>query len=524
MMDITTQYSPEVNPPVVKEHMALAQTIKDVGEHPRRQSSTGAAGRLFVLAVVALTLPSSGEAFVTRPASFRLIATNPCHDSSCSTVLFAKGKRRNGQEQTTSQPEVRRSQTPTRGDTILHFRNSDIYQNNNLQLSKPFLREDGDRDDDKKLQWRNWLTAGLNRHRSRQPDSRSRKGSSSRHGNHDVKLREDKRLGGLPRAIGYSSSDWWHNILTLPSSGILKEIRSPVTFMLGWGTAIATLYHQMLRVYPIMASHMAVPVQPHSFVVSVLGLLLVFRTNSAYQRFVEGRKIWEDILSTSRDLFRMVSLFEASIGTEKKRNVSQLLAAFPYLLRHRIQPHRWMRKLADPSDPNSRDSENTLLLYDDNALLDNDYFKDDEEFELEPGEELRRPMRELCYVDKRTLPWRLLPKNAMEGCARAQNRPLFVCDRIAKELMLVKDDPKHSFTNRERMALLAKVDKLSHCIGQCERIHQTGVPLNYARHSLRSLSFWLLTLPFALVKDLGFFTGPMLAFMVRLNKMCMQSF
>ena len=39
-------------------------------------------------------------------------------------------------------------------------------------------------------------------------------------------------------------------------------------------------------------------------------------------------------------------------------------------------------------------------------------------------------------------------------------------------------------------------------------IPQTAVPLNYARHCLRSLTFWLLTLPFALVKDLGLGTGP----------------
>jgi hypothetical protein len=37
------------------------------------------------------------------------------------------------------------------------------------------------------------------------------------------------------------------------------------------------------------------------------------------------------------------------------------------------------------------------------------------------------------------------------------------------------------------------------------------VPLNYARHSLRSLTLWLFTLPFALVKDLGFLTGPVAA-------------
>ena len=123
----------------------------------------------------------------------------------------------------------------------------------------------------------------------------------------------------------------------------------------------------------------------------------------------------------------------------------------------------------------------------------------------------RRKPRELYWVDKRTLPWRLLPDKAMEECARAQNRPLWICDRMAKELHSVPDSDR--FTARERLALLAKVEKLSGAIGSCERIHQTAVPLNYARHALRCLTMWLFTLPFALVKDLGLMTGPTLFLM-----------
>jgi len=96
----------------------------------------------------------------------------------------------------------------------------------------------------------------------------------------------------------------------------------------------------------------------------------------------------------------------------------------------------------------------------------------------------------------------------MEECARAQNRPLWVCDRLAKELHSVPD--QDMWTARERLTLLSKVEKLSGSIGACERIHQTVVPLNYARHALRSLTMWLLSLPFALVKDLGLMTGPIL--------------
>ena len=131
----------------------------------------------------------------------------------------------------------------------------------------------------------------------------------------------------------------------------------------------------------------------------------------------------------------------------------------------------------------------------------------DEEYETGST---RRKTRELCWVDKRTLPWKLIPGSALEPCARAQNRPLWVCDRMAKEIVVV-DDMGTSFTNRERGKLIEFVEKLSRSIGACERIHQTSVPLNYARHALRSLTVWLWTLPAVLVKDLGLLTGPVVA-------------
>ena len=47
-------------------------------------------------------------------------------------------------------------------------------------------------------------------------------------------------------------------------------------------------------------------------------------------------------------------------------------------------------------------------------------------------------------------------------------------------------------------------------IGACERLVQTPVPLNYARHTSRFLSLWCLTMPMALVGDLGLLTVPVI--------------
>lgn len=321
-------------------------------------------------------------------------------------------------------------------------------------------------------------------------------------------MRDPIALGGVPRSDRYASRDWLHNTINLPNSAILRNIRSPVLFMTFWGFGISKL-HQWLQAGSVggeLAHKMCIPTQPHSLMVSALGLLLVFRTNSAYQRFAEGRIIWEQILSNSRDLSRLCRLYEKEIGLAKVRRVNRLLAAFPYLLRFRIRPNSIMKKIDDPDFV--RDPEQSLILYQDHATSDSDAEAAAVATDEETTGMSRRKPRELYWVDKRTLPWRLLPPQAMEECARAQNRPLWVCDRMAKELHSTPD--QLTFTARERLTLVSKVESLSRAIGACERIHQTVVPLNYARHALRSLTMWLLSLPFALVKDLGLMTGPIL--------------
>lgn len=334
-------------------------------------------------------------------------------------------------------------------------------------------------------------------------------------GTNKVILREAEELGGVPRSDRYSSDDWFHITVTLPNSAILRAIRGPVLAVTGWATFLSILHEWMLRrktaaLSTFLMKYWYLPItQPHALTMSALGLLLVFRTNSAYQRFAEGRKIWQNVINSARDMYRMMMLYENEIGLDKRRRLQRLLAAFPYFLRHRIRPNLVMRRLDD--NQYERDPENTILLYQDIGTTDNDPEAANVARAEEETGKSRRKSRPLYWVDKRTLPWRLLPSDALEACARAQNRPLWVCDRMARELRSVPDGP--NFSARERLALISLVNKLSACIGAAERIHQTVVPLNYARHTLRALTLWLFSFPLAVVKDLHLLTGPTLFLM-----------
>jgi Bestrophin, RFP-TM, chloride channel len=93
----------------------------------------------------------------------------------------------------------------------------------------------------------------------------------------------------------HSASDWLHNVFTLPRSSVLRDIRNPVVTIAVWGALVSIIQRIMAqstsKVLTKFASDICIGSAPHSFLVSSLGLLLVFRTNSAYQRFnVSPRK------------------------------------------------------------------------------------------------------------------------------------------------------------------------------------------------------------------------------------------
>ena len=56
----------------------------------------------------------------------------------------------------------------------------------------------------------------------------------------------------------------------------------------------------------------------------------------------------------------------------------------------------------------------------------------------------------------------------------------------------------------------AEIGQLSDALSGCEKIVQTPVPLSYSRHTSRFLTMWCGFLPFAIVKDLGWLSLPVM--------------
>jgi len=256
----------------------------------------------------------------------------------------------------------------------------------------------------------------------------------------------------IPQAGRYSSVDWLANLRGLPNSTVLYRIRSPVL----WTCVCALLVcaaHSLLHprgLFPRLGTI------GHSIAGGALGLLLVFRTNTAYSRFWEGRCLWEYILDVGRNLARAAVLFRNELGPDATARICRLVQAFPFCM---------IEHLRGKADKALRVKLEKLVQ--------------------DPGQ----------------------PSDS--DLALATNRPLFVVNRLAATIAVIPNDAACRFTNRERVWLLGTVDKLSSTIGACERLVQTPVPLTYVRHTSRFLSLFMLTLPLALVDQLGLATVPM---------------
>mmetsp|Transcript_30989 Transcript_30989/g.54372 ORF Transcript_30989/g.54372 Transcript_30989/m.54372 type:complete len:517 (-) Transcript_30989:448-1998(-) len=259
----------------------------------------------------------------------------------------------------------------------------------------------------------------------------------------------------IPQANRYTSRDWMHILKEMPRSNTLRRIKGIVAAHTLWAATLATINKFMFK-FPGMVSP--------TLVTPALALLLVFRTNAAYNRFWEGCQLWSKLTSKSRSLIRYATLYERQAGMKRLHRMGKLISALGLTLKEHLTLER----------REEREFVENLLL--------------------EPTD--------------------------VESLHRVSNKPLFVANLLAREVQDIPniepsdENNNQGFSSRERLAMLRIVDDITGYIGACERIVQTPVPLNYARHTSRFLTFWCLTLPLALVRDLSFMVVPATALVV----------
>jgi putative membrane protein len=181
----------------------------------------------------------------------------------------------------------------------------------------------------------------------------------------------------------------------------------------------------------------------------VLGLLLVFRTNTAYERFWEGRKCWGSIVNNTRNIARQiwVSVEEVSPkDREAKIAVLNLLVAFAVATKLHLR-----------------------------------------------GETVNQELEDLISTSR------------YYTLKNMNNAPLEIAFWIGDYLQ--HQYHRNCLNSYQITSIQELLNNLVDNLGACERILRTPMPLAYSIHLKQLLLLYCFLLPFQMVESLGWWTG-----------------
>ncbi|WP_396164140.1 bestrophin family protein [Flavobacterium sp.] len=183
----------------------------------------------------------------------------------------------------------------------------------------------------------------------------------------------------------------------------------------------------------------------HTTVGFVLSLLLAYRTNTAYDRWWEGRKLWGGLVNNSRNLALKLSAF---LKDENDRHYfSKVIPAYASVLSKHL-----------------RNEEVGQMLF--------------EGLDLTIDQHKHRP-------------------NQVAKMLFQKANDLYVSGKISGNQFYIINAELQSFTE---------------ICGACERIKNTPIPYSYSSFIKKFIFFFVMTLPFGFVFNLGYYVIPVVIF------------
>jgi putative membrane protein len=233
----------------------------------------------------------------------------------------------------------------------------------------------------------------------------------------------------------------WLKIAFRLQGSVVPSILPLVIFVGGFGGFISLIYSMGFPVaFPFLSA-----IVPSI----VLGLLLVFRTNTAYERYWEGRKCWGTLIVTIRNLSRQIWII---IKTPEVQDIDEKKQVIHLLLAFAVATKLHLREEDITPDLTS-----------------------------------------------------LISPSQHEILQSINNRPLQIAFWIADYLN--NQSARNCLNIYQVTAMHQLINSIVDVLGGCERILKTPMPLAYSIHLKQLLLLYCLALPFQMVKDLGWLTG-----------------
>ena len=248
--------------------------------------------------------------------------------------------------------------------------------------------------------------------------------------------------------ISYNPKDWFVFLFKLHKSDTLRQL-TPLLLGVAIYAGFVTYAETQWLHLPESSHIKSVPVV-HSLLGFVISMLLVFRTNTAYDRWWEGRKLWGALVNNSRNLALKLAAMLPPDDSNSRSFFRKIIPAYAYALKKHLG------------------HESTRV-----SLFDND-----EQLEQQINKEKHIP-------------------NQVAGLIFQRIQQLYSQGKINGEQLIVLNGELVSFTD---------------ICGACERIKNTRIPYSYSAFIKKFIFFYVITLPFGYVFSLGYFIVPIVTF------------
>lgn len=241
----------------------------------------------------------------------------------------------------------------------------------------------------------------------------------------------------------------WFRMLLAWRGSVLPQLL-PRLFLIFCVSLVAMAVHAHLLPISVNLS-----TTPFSLVGIALAVFLGFRNNASYDRYWEARKLWGQLLNTSRSLVRQALTLPRGDGANgggadaNVREFAQVVAALAHALRHQLR-----------------------------------------------------------HTDAREDLAARLPAPLFERVMAARYRPIAIVQWLGEwvQRRVSHDGQQGTLDAYAALAFDHNLNALSNVIGGCERIASTPLPFAYSVMIQRTVYFFCAALPFGLVESIGNFT------------------
>jgi putative membrane protein len=139
--------------------------------------------------------------------------------------------------------------------------------------------------------------------------------------------------------INYNPKSWLSLIFSLNKSDTIRILWKQLLFISALATIIISLLHLLsVEDQDLLSSYTKELTAIYSLIGFVMSLLLLFRTNGAYDRWWEGRKLWGAIVNDCRSAFLKISCRISS--EEDKKELANLFRLYIHNSKNNLRANK----------------------------------------------------------------------------------------------------------------------------------------------------------------------------------------